>query len=600
MSVCVVKNSADDYFQKAKQAVEKQDFVQAFRMFRNALAFDNITREKRIEIKKEYAKVLAMRGVFVASNQLLFEVLLEAPLDSEANAILMYNFKATGFENTAEFYAVRAQNFIKEKRENFKDELSKMSQGESLFVDGQEVNVEDLSDTEFDRLINGEFPFLEEENKPNGVFTVRDHVDEFDKFTSMMYEAAQKQEYAKAIDYANDALALNVSEDLKLVAYYTKCVALMIMGYVREALDLVNMILENHPDDYTYVILKAEILSDMKDIDAVRETLAFFEDKPKGDVLPFDRILLLYFKNHLYAEALCFLEPRLPYFNTSESLLSNYGIINFNLGNIDKAKEVFADLNDMYGDLSDAYHYLNYIKYGFDKPIPNNTFVGDITELTKQYISEFSLFLEQEGVAAASWMTMDIDGFIRKLLWIIRSGRVDIACGILKKVFLVAVEAKSQKMSKQMRPLLNRIFEIPAIELGLSADVKETIFDFELLYKPSFYYLDEESKFRVANKLLEKFDFPKAMWTAVTHAVAYDLPRNQKRLKSILNLLKRLNQMNAEKKFSWKSERAIYALILYLATPKQTPPEEIVKGLIYDKNVFEKYLFEYNQRLNKD
>ena len=75
MSVCVVKNSADDYFQKAKQALEKQDFVQAFRMFRNALAFENITREKRIEIKKEYAKVLAMRGVFVASNQLLFEVL---------------------------------------------------------------------------------------------------------------------------------------------------------------------------------------------------------------------------------------------------------------------------------------------------------------------------------------------------------------------------------------------------------------------------------------------------------------------------------------------------------------------------------------------
>jgi len=64
--------------------------------------------------------------------------------------------------------------------------------------------------------------------------------------------------------------------------------------------------------------------------------------------------------------------------------------------------------------------------------------------------------------------------------------------------------------------------------------------------------------------------------------------------------LKRLNQMNAEKKFAWKSERAIYALILYLVTPKQTPPEDIVKGLIYDKNVFEKYLFEYNQRLNKD
>lgn len=596
MSKVVLKINAKYYQDLAKEALDNNDLSTALRHYRAALSLDNLTKDERLTIKKEYAKTLALRGKFSYSNRIIYEVLVEAPHDAEAYAILMFNFKSVDYNEAAQYYAPKAQPYLDKKRDDFKKYLKDLNQ-DYLYYDDLEIPVSELKNEEFDRLISGEFPFLDElkkatEKKPT--FTVIDHVGEFDDLMNKLYDAARQNDYAKAIDYANEAIKLNVSEDIKISARYAKCVALMMMNYTRESLDQTNEMLERYPDDHSFILLKAELMSAMKNIEGLIKTLKVFNDKPLDEIMPFERIIDLYLKNHLFEEALSFVEPRLPYFVDSYTLLSFYGVILFDLGRIKEAKSVFSDLNGIYGDLCDARHLLTYIKFGTDEPILTIPQYGDIKKITDKYVNDFTFLLEGEPIIAVSYIALDVDDFKAKMIWLLESNKIDIVDAMIQKVFLLSTAKMQPKDKKAIKELMDWIFNLPAMIDGLSQQVKVTIFEFEILSKKNFPYLDSRNLFRISKDVFKGYDFSVAIWQAVNHAVAFEMAMDSERYKRVLSAIRQLHDRYKIKKFKWKSRRNIYALIVYIAANRELAPEEVIPGIIYDKNVFKKYLEEYD------
>ena len=596
MSVVDVKVNAKYYEDLAREALENRDVSQAMRHYRSALNLNNLTKEDTRRVKKEYAKALALRGKFSYSNRLLYEVLVEAPHDAEAYAILMFNFKSVDYTGAAQYYSKKAQPYLDKRRDDFKRYLEELNQ-DFLYYDDMEIAVEELNDAEFDRLISGEFPFIEEglqKPKEKPVFTVLDHTKEFDDLMTKVYDTARQQDYAKAIDYANEAIRLNVSDDDKVSAYYAKCVALMMMGYTRESLELTDKMLQKYPNDNSFLILKAEIFVGMKDDENLVKTLSAFKNRPKDEVLPFERIINLYLSRGQYEEALSFVEPRIPFFSDSYTLLSYYGVILFDLGDIKKARSVFSDLNGIYGNLCDATHLLNYIKSGIDKPLLTIPQFGDIRELTDKYQNEMLLFLEQATQPALSYLAMDVEGFKSKLLWLIESGRLELSEAIIKKIYLISSYKTNSVSNRAIKNVLNWIFNLPATIDGLNPNIKEIIFEFELYCRDNFCYLDSWNLFKVSKDIFKGFDLPQPIWTAVSHSIASTMARDREGYKSTLAVVKELNRKYAIKKFTWKSQRTIYALIVYLAANRKVEPDTLVPGIIYDKKLLQKYLEEYD------
>ena len=64
MSKVVLKINAKYYQDLAKEALDNNDLSTALRHYRAALSLDNLTKDERLTIKKEYAKTLALRGKF--------------------------------------------------------------------------------------------------------------------------------------------------------------------------------------------------------------------------------------------------------------------------------------------------------------------------------------------------------------------------------------------------------------------------------------------------------------------------------------------------------------------------------------------------------
>lgn len=595
MSIVDYKVNADYYLDLAKQAVDNNELPKALRYYRSALSLDNLTREEIKKIKKDYAKALALRGKFSFSNRLLYEVLVESHNDSEAYAILMFNFKSVDYDQAANYYSRKARPYLNKRRDDFRKYLADLNQ-DYLYYDDVEIPVSDLKDDEFDRLMNGEFPFLEmmDNKERKQTFTVIDHVEEFDHYMNKLYDAARHEEYSKAIDYANDAIKLNVSDDIKIAAIYAKSVALMMMGYTRESLELANQMIAKHNQDHSFLLLKAELLTEMKDDKALIEVLSFFKDRPKDETMPFERIITLYLKRELYQEALEFIEPRLPYFTDSYTLLSYYGIILFDMGRVKQAKSVLSDLNGIYGDLCDAKHLLNYINSGIDKPLTNIPQFGEIKELTSKYSNELCLFLEQNNQSAMSYLAMDVDGLMSKLEWVIDYQKIELAIGVIDKIFVLYNERTNSQNRKALRKAITCVFNMPAIIDGLNPDIKETIYELRLLSPGHFGYLDSDNLFRVSRNVFKEINTTKTIYVAMVHALAYCMAKDSKNYAKTLEACQKIATKSQKKSFAWKSRRNIYALIVYLSQDRTMMPEKVVQNIIYDKKVFQKYLDEYD------
>ena len=478
---------------------------------------------------------------------------------------------------------------MKKRKRDFMDFLDK-APNDALLIDGEEVPIEEITEEAVDEFLGGNLIKDLVEPKQEDLFTVIDAESRFRDKVAQMYEYAAKEDYATAIDFANEALKENVKDSEKVIAHYTKGVALMLMGYNREALEYINSVIDNAKNDFSLHILQCEILAGMKDKGGVISGLKFFNTRPLDEVMPFDRIMMLFLQFKLFDEGLEFVKPRMKYFSDSYTLNTYLGMLYFNVGEIKKAKAVFSSLNGLYGDLCDARHLLNYINYGIEKPLLVSPFVGNIIELTQQYANEFCMFLEQDSISAISWATMDIGNFVAKLKWISTHRAPDLAIAVVEKLYVSSTEKLSKELRDKFRELATRISKLLVSVDDLPDVVRECIVHYQIISRKKIRIVTN-GKFYEADPMLDVYALPDAVMRAVIRAFAFTIVRGESLYIDTLRFVVNLNAVYSERNFRWRSEYAVFALILYFVYGRKKV-EEIVPGFKYNKQLFTKYVEE--------
>ena len=504
-------------------------------------------------------------------------------------SLIMYNYQALGLKEQAQFYYDKCKDYLNRKKKSFMDFLSK-TPNDTLVIDGDEYPIEEITEEAVDTFLGGDLLKEIKEQKKPSIFTVVDASSRFREKITKMYEAASKEDYALAIDYANEATREKVKESEKVIAYYTKGVALMLMNYHREALDYVNSVIDKCPNDFSLNILKCEILAHMKDKGGLISSLKFFNSRPLDEVMPFDRILSLFLQYRLFEEGLEFVKPRMKYFSDSYTLNTYLGILYFNVGEIKKAKSVFSNLNGLYGDLCDARHLLNYINYGIEKPILVSPYIGNIVELTTQYSNELCIFLEQEDKSAITYATMDIGNFVAKIKWLAINNAVDVAIAAIERLYIANTSELTDKTIDKLRALKVEITKLLVCVEDLPTPVRECIAHYQILSERpvtvvsnGYFYVEDP------DTALFFLEVPNAVRRAFLRAFAFAVVRSEDMYQEVMRFAINLNAIYAERNLNWRSEYAIFAVILYYAYGRKDVTE-MLQDFKFNRQLYKKYI----------
>ena len=581
--------TAKDFKKLADEALVAGDVVTALGYLSSAIKDPTLNQKQLASYKKDFSRALAMRSKHGYATDVLFSVLYDYSEDKEALSLVMYNYQALFLNDQAQYYYKKCEKFLNKRKRDFMTFLEK-TPNDTLIIDGEEVPIEEITEEAVDTFLGGDLLKQIKEPPKQSIFTVISAQTKFQDLITKMYEAAARQDYAGAIDFANQAVKLNVKKTEKAIAYYTKGVALMLMGYNREALEFVDGIISDYEDDYPMHILKCEIMANMKDKGGLLSCLKYFNERELDEVMPFDRIMALYLQFRMFDEALEFLKPRMKNFTDSYTLNIYLGMLYFNIGDVKKAKSIFAQLNGLYGDLCEARHLINYINYGIEKPLLVSPLYGNILELTTQYVNEFCMFLEQEGVSAISWATMDISNFIAKLKWISTNRAPDLAVAVIEKVYVASAGKLTKELREKSKELQHEIGRLLMLVDDLPEVIRECIAHYQILTHNKVKVVTY-GKFYVADTMLDIFNLPGAVMNAVVRAFAFTIVRGEELYIDTLRFVNNLNAVYAERNFRWRSEYAVFALILYFVYGKKDI-STIIPGFKYNKQLFAKYLEE--------
>lgn len=589
MKVVQMPTSGQDFKKLADVAIASGDVVQGLKYLSSAIKAPNLKAKELAKYKTDYARALSMRCKYGYSNEILFGILADDKKNKEVMSLIMYNYQALNMQDQAKYYYDKCASFLEKRKNDFKSFISN-APGDILMIDGEEIPLDEITEEEIDGFLGTNL--IKDLNTPKkpSIFTVIDNKSKFQDLVAEMYNCAAKQDFAGAIDCANKALELNVKKTDKIVPLYTKGVALMLMGYSREAMEHVNRVLEEYPNDYSVNILKCELLSSINDKSGLKDAMEFFKTRPLDEVLPFDRIMGIYLRNKLYQEGLDFVKPRMEYFSDSYTLNIYLGMLYFNLGEVQKAKEVLSEINGLYGDLCDARHLLNYINYGIKKPLIVSPQIGDIIDLSAQYLNEFCMFLEQEGKACASWATLDISNFIAKLKWIALNKSPDIAIAVVEKIYVLRSDDLTPHLQAKMRELKRELAKLILTVDDLPDVIKECIVHYILLSHGKADIV-VDGKFFSADPMLDIYAMPNNFMRALVRAFAYSIARGEEMFMDTLRFANNLNALYQEKKFNWKSDMTIFAVIMYYVYGQQDL-EMVIPGFKYNKKLFAKYIQE--------
>ncbi len=587
MKIVEMPTKPQDYKKLADVAIASGDVVQGLKYLSSAIKSTDLKPKQLAKLKMDYARALSMRCKYGYSTDVLFKVLAQDKKNQEVMSLIMFNYQALNMDDLVKYYHPKCKTYLEKRKKDFKSFLSD-APGQVLMIDGEEIPIDDITDADIDSFLGTDI--IEKPQKKNSIFTVIDNDSKFQDLVSQMYDHASKQEFAQAIDSANQALKLNVKKSDRIIPLYTKGVALMLMGYHREALDHVNKVLQEYPNDYSVNILKCELLSTINDKEGLKKAMEFFKSRPLDEILPFDRIMGIYLRNKLYKEGLEFVKPRMKFFTDSYTLNTYLAMLYFNLGEVKKAKEVLSELNGLYGDLCDARHLLNYINYGINKPLLVSPQLGDILDLTIKYSNEFVLFLEQEGRACASYATMDIGNFVAKLKWISFNKAPDLAIAVIEKVFIISSKELPTELGAKWRALKKEIAALLLCVEPLPETIQECIVHYMLLSKGKVD-IAVDGKFISADPMLDIYSLPLTFMKALVRAFSYSIVRGEELFLETLRFANNINGIYQERKFNWKSETAIFAVIMYYAYGK-LPLSETIPGFKYNEKLFNKYLQE--------
>ncbi len=584
--------SVKDYKELAEDCIDKSDFAQAAIYYKSALNFTKSEKEK-IKINIELAKMYAARLKYGYSNELMFNVLSKDPNNKEAMVVLFINYLSLNRKEVASYYYDKAKIYIKSRGLISFRNVDDMAELENELVE----ELENIENNEATNVQSDDFDiekFLSQEKEPIQFSVINDEV-RFNQIVDQVCREVNEENFGAAIDKANEALKLNVSNDRKRVAYYSKIMCLILLNYYTEARELAEKVLKENVDDFATRMLLCQACTELKDKEALKKAIEPLLEKEYDQTFMYYRIIQTLLDAGINEECYIYLKTRLREEPDSYTYNSYLGILYYNQGLKEKALSIFSELNGRYGELSYAKHFIDYIKKTKElKPIPSNAPFGDWKELWYIYTEYFHKSMALDDMPFLSEILKDIDGIVYKIKWLSTDKRTRDVFELVSRIMITKAPEGKKKEAKQLQKLKENILHLAVIQyiddltqchILIESMLNQVEDKIPVAIDGIFYVADVSEIYSMDLNFTTHYAFVQAMGVAICHG--------EKNYKKMLVFLKNIKQIFDDKGLQWKSGSSIAALFVKTALDGEEISPEFTMN--YNEKIFEKYRKELNK-----
>lgn len=577
-----------DYMDLSRACMENNKFLEAIPYLKSAEKLAKKEKDKK-KISIELAKVYAARFKYGYSNELLYRLMSKYPDDAEIKIMMLINMLSLNDRDLAQYYYDSVKDYIKTKKVFASQIVDDMVRLE-VDMTGKNLEKDDAIDFDLEEI-------LKEPPQQNTFTMINDSV-RFDQYIDKICACINEGSYGEAIDLANEALKLKVNNQQKKIAIYSKAMALLILGYVREAKDLCEKTLDEYGDDLNIRLLYCQTLVDSKDKEGLKKAISSIIEAPDTEFMQFHRICQILIKGGLLDEAKNYLKKLIKDNPDSYSYNAYLGIIYFNEGDKEKARRIFAQLNGLYGDLATAKHFLNYIDSEETKPIPVEAVNGDWKELTMQYVTKFYSYLEMSDVNFREFLKNNYEEIVYEIKWLSTGMRAKPVFGLISKIFELDKEdlAPASKIVKAKRAVLALCSTVPFFDRYTQIHIiSECIhYGFEtkipVLCDGKFYTVDTLSVYYM--------DFSVTFADAFANALAISATLGEEEFNKVKAFMENFKDMMCNHQFRWRNVNTIVVFILETALQKRA--EDLNLNFEYGERQLQKYTDDYNEAFKED
>lgn len=578
--------SVKDYKDLAQDCIDNDDFAQAAVYYRSALKFTKSEKEK-IKINIELAKMYAARLKYGYSNELMFDVLSKEPNNKEAMVVLFVNYLSLNRKEVASYYYDKAKRYIKsrglisfrnaddmaELENDLLEELENVKNDEDLNIQPNDFDIE---------------KFLSEDKAPIQFSVINDGV-RFDQIVDEVCHEVNEGNFGTAIDKANEALKLNVPNERKKVAYYSKIMCLVLLNYYAEARELAEKVLKEISDDFAIRMLLCQACLEQKDKEALKKAIEPLLEKDCEQTFMYHRIIQTLLDAGLNEECYAYLKQRIKDEPDSYTYNSYLGILYYNQGLKEKALGVFSELNGRYGELSNAKHFVDYIKGTKKlKPIPANAPFGDWKELWNIYTEYFHQCMKLNDAPFLIEMLNHSDDIVYKIKWLSTDKRTRDVFELVSRIMITQAPESKKKEAKQLQVLKEKVLHLAVVQyiddltqchILIESMLNRVEDKIPVAIDGLFYVADVSEIYAMDLNFTIHYAFVQAMGVAICHG--------EKNYKKMLVFLKNMKQIFDDKDLHWMSGSSIAALFVKTALDGEEISPEFTMN--YNEKIFEKY-----------
>lgn len=583
-----IENNTKYYLKKVDSLIEQEDFTTALIESNNAMRVAKNKKEK----KDSYiytARLLNLKFRFEYSNELLFKALMLYPHDQEIKMMIMMNLLSLQDFDAARHYYNQVKKYVQKRREENKAMILDALRENGFFEEDVEEIVKPFN-INIEKILEGE--------KAEGHFTLHDHTERFNRVFNTAVELLKEKDYEGSIKNLDEALSFKVRKQKKALAYYSKALCLYNLQRFEEAKEIALKGLEVESNNINLRLIYCEIINELGDKKELLEKLKeWFLNIQKDDYQFIRRIVVLYMQNEFWDEAIVFLNKRSDFLLDSYEVNEYLGICYFNKGDSKKAKAIFTRMNDLYGDVCNAKHFLYYFSLKRKDGIPVDAVFGDWPELNREYLNYlYNLFITDDDNEFATTLLTDSDKIILMLRWFSQGIRSNFVYELLDRI--MAIGSLSPRVNNKLNDIKMKIMELiclPGYFDGiLKCQIVFSFFKYQVFDKVSICNNNILYTVKVSIDTLENnYHLLEGCYLACAIALNYgeeEYYKTENAVNMIIDLAKR-------KDIPWKHVGSIAAMIIDYALDVTVNGQET--GVKYNYSLKKKYRTELSEFLSE-
>lgn len=489
-----VENNTQYYLNKVDASMVNEDIEQALKAANYAVKYARTDKELT-DALIAFSQVLACCFKYEYAANCLMKVLAINPKNKEAKMQLMFNLASLGEKDNANYYYQQVKDFVQTRKvQNIKEVKSALEE-----FDIDEENIQAIIkplDIDFEKILAGE--------RDAGHFTMHGNLERFNENLDKAVELVKSGQYEDALAPIERALKLNVRKQKKALAYYSQAVCYYNLKRYNDSKNSALLGFENDEDNTDLKLIYCEAIAAIGDQKELDEKMScWFNKFNKSEYQYLRRITQIYMKSEKWEKAIKYLNDAKKYYKESYQLNEYLGICYFNLGQSEKAKSIFIKMNDVYGDLCNAKHYLYYLSTGKADGIPHDAVFGDWPELNKLYLNYLYEIVILDPKKFARKIVKDADKIVSIVEWSSQGIRSPLLFETIDRI--MGTFSETQKLNKDLiqlkRRILNTICTCSFYDDGVKAQILFTILKYGVFEK--FNVCMNSRLFQIKSSLIE-------------------------------------------------------------------------------------------------